>query len=725
MGSGTKQTTTTKNKTDINSITPGLQPLLDSLVQKASWISNGGQKVLNPATGQMEDQINPFTTPAAATGDQLKAYEGIRGMQGSYDDIIAQALGLQKDAMTRAGRAPTQEDINPYKNLYLDNVLGDTVRAMQENSDRNMRDIGALGARTNSFGGSRQALLEGQNLYNTTRGIGEETNKINADSFTSALGNYLNSIGLRSQTSQAGMDRVGQAQSTRLKELAALENIGMSQQELAQKGIDKNSEEWLRLQDLPYKQLGALATASGAFPYQALDNTQTSVTKVSQNPLNQILGALTTGAGLLTGGAAPAAAGGLGGLFKGIWKEGGYVKPRGYAYGGRVGNPFTQSYSSEVIGNTQNPYSGMDTNVDTGATMAKINNGSGSSSLPGQNEMGNPLVDAQTPLLSSPGPSMVNMSQPVSPDLLMPQNTGGNPVAQLLGMFRNGGAQNGMASGIGLDGRPVQGFPTNEGVARFAAGGKVGTNPPIDLSAMLGGSKKPVGGTSASGTGIMDMITSKEGLIELGLRMMASDGNPLQALATSVLGMQEDRKQTVGDPMKQYMDMLKIQQLEDKIGYAGEDQDLQRQMQEARMEQIAASMSNMGADNARGLASLGLQYDEAAARQARWEAEQEYKRTRDAAEDSKPGKGPKYDDPGFNERIKTADDILLGKDFGEDYPGGVPLDTIIPGLESDVSAAQAIGDEQAARAALERAKKLKDRKAARDILARTPIPSFN
>lgn len=827
MGGSSKQTQTTKNKTDINSITPGLQPLLDAMVSKASWISNGGQKVLNPATGQMEDQINPFITPAAANADQQNAYQGVRDMQGQYADMIAQAIGLQKDAMTRAGRAPTQEDIDPYKNLYLQNVLGDTVRAMQENSDRNMRDIGAQGALTKSFGGSRQALLESQNLYNTTRGIGEETNRVNADSFTSALSNYLNSIGLRSNMSGAGMDRVSSAQNERLKELAALENVGMTRQALEQKNLDQQGNEWLRLQDLPYKQLGALATASGAFPYQALDNTQTTTVQTKNNPLNQILGLATTAAGMFMPGAGAAGAalgaggvgagssmlsGGLGGLLSGIWgkKEGGYINPlesavkkkyakggmvkdpngfdidtnrpvvnnedgsvstestitigiddkyynvptvyngirypedtaaelakmqlkngvtfpnfkteeeaisaakarssaigkaREFAYGGRVGNPFTQSYSSEVISNTQNPYSGIDTNIDAGATMAAVNNNSGSSALPGQNEMVNPLVNAITPLVSNtqPPPNMgmggspiVNMMQPVSPELLMPQNTGGNPVAQLLGMFRDGlvrSPQNGMAANVGLDGTPVQGF---------AQGGTVQGNP---MASLFGG--QPQQQAVKKPKSPWEILSDPMNLVQMGIAMMTSDKDTIgavgEAMGSVIAAAKAEEEAKAQDPMKQYMDMLKIQQLEDKIRYASEDQALQEEMQAVRLEQIMAFMGNMGADNARANASLQLQYEEAAARQARWETEQAL-REKTAKEKSEKA-APTYNAGAANDTFSASKKLRYGT-LGQDDP--------VPDINAVESDLQTIEDNSLAQGDLETARAAK---AERDALA--------
>lgn len=504
-------TTTRKSKTD----TAPMQGLLDALTRQSGNIE-----------AQRDFMANPHNAVTPLTPDEQGAFQGIQDQQGKYDSFIAQALGLQGDAMTRAGRAPTQGDIDPYFNLYLDNVLNDTVENINESSDRTQRGIGDQAKFLSSFGGSRHAVAEAINNSETQKNIGQQSNLIKSQGFESALGKYLDSIRLRSDMAQTGLADTGEAQRQKYSDLAAREAIGISARGVADREQDNWRTDWNRMVDDPYKKAAGIAGLTSAYPVSTLTNTTTEQQK--QSPLTQILGLVTAGAGMFTGNPMAAASGfaslaGGGGGGRG-WAKGGPVKR--FAFGGRVGNPDSQSYSSEVMNRTQNPFanileSGNAVSNDIGVPAL----GSGMESDLGLSPLTmSPLEDDQS----------IATGMAIAPEILKPPSRGGNAVARLMDQFKNPAARNpfgGRGQGV------PSGFAKGGSVKSFAEGGSVFKN----------------------------LLKDPDALIEIGLRIAGSNGDPIQAISEGILGYKQSKEKEEGNPLEQYLLQLKAQKMEEDM----------------------------------------------------------------------------------------------------------------------------------------------------------------
>lgn len=559
------------------------------------------------AIGDTPYEKSPYLDLAAFTPDEQNAFNMVRDQSGKYSGLLDQLVG-------RATRAPTSEDLQAYMDPYKDAVLDDTIRRISEQGARTQRGISDAATFTNAFGGSRQALLEAMNMSETGRNVGEASNKINSDAYNNALSSYLNQIGM-------GFDAVGNAQRANYVDAAALENIGRTQRENSNQQQAIYGAEFLRGQDWPFKQLQALSTASQSFPYQVLDTKE--VTKTKQSPLNQILGLGMAAAGLMTGNPVLAASaggasgllgsagksfggqaggGGLGSLLAGL----GGGSTRGYANGGSVtANPF---YNDANEGSDT-----ADTNM--GGEVIRIRPDA------------TPSFNANGALTNGPTANPFNMA----PEILSPANVGGNPVARLLGMYKEGTRAGGM-------GNPLVGY---------ASGG------------LVGGQAGEGGGFS-----FRDILKNPDSWIELGLSVAASEpGTPTgTAIAQSLLGLKKEHEQEGLDPLQ----MMRLEQMQQNMELSrqrfAETQDMNAwRRQEADSDDADRRAAREEGRSLQAMIASGINEDRDASRALR---EQEYL--------DKKNKTQKYSYPGMNNALRSADSIYEGKPLGKDA-GGMPM----------------------------------------------------
>lgn len=612
---------------------PGLDKLLNGLTGRASSIDATAFKK------------NPFLELADFNQDEQNAYQGVRDQQGVYEEDI-------RTLIDRATNAPTAEGIQPWMDPFIKNVLNDVTGRISEEGDRTQRGISDAAKFTNSFGGSRQAILEAMNMSDTQRNIGEATNRGMSDAFNNAMERYYGSVGL-------GMGAIGEGQRSKYLDLSSLENIGRTQREDANRQQGLYSEDFLREQDDPYKKLQALALGSTSFPYQVLTKTQT--TEQKQSPWNAILGAAMAGAGAMTGNPG-LAMGGLGQLSGGA---------TGQAGGGGLGS----------LWSSVSPSGFRDGGLVTGQESPL---GSDEALQPGND---------------------VLRSLTMAPELLSPPDAGGNPVAKLLGMFKS----NSRATGpTGL----TQSF-ANGGLVSGLLGGALGSKSPRPMNEQM-----PSSGSEAKKFSFKDLFngTNPEGLIEIGLRMMASDKPVGAAIGEAFLGYKQGIEAEDDETLANAMTGLKMQEIMARMGLNAEKFEEQQNMNDFRV-------SDMIADNEARDQSLGQTLAMFAAgqgaTQSRWEADfnrrlDEFAKTHEA--DGTP-KGTKKatNYVGLDDVLKNAQDIIDGKPVveGDLYSPSVYGDIDSTAADLDAYADQAFesGEDGLAMRVQAKADALREKKA--------------
>lgn len=74
-----------------------------------------------------------------------------------------------------------------YMSPYLEQVLNPQLREIQEESDRQRRNIGAQATMAGAFGDARHGVMEGENFEKTNQAVADTTGKTTADAFLNAL----------------------------------------------------------------------------------------------------------------------------------------------------------------------------------------------------------------------------------------------------------------------------------------------------------------------------------------------------------------------------------------------------------------------------------------------------------------------------------------------------------------------------------------------------------
>ena len=326
------------------------------------------QDLLNLIISQVKEgattPFEPYTDPRVAqlTADEQAAFQGVRDTQGQFSPLVDLASQLAQTQATSGTGAPTEADLAPYIDPYKQNVIDIAIERAQEDYDQQIQGLQASAGMSGAFGGSRDYIMQGLAGQGLNKNIGELTYGGLSDAWTNALSAWERSFGRQSQSIQNLMGVAGQGQGMNYQDLAALENVGRTQRQIGQAGLDTGYEEFQRKIQDPYTKTGWAAQNAYAYPTDLFTKTMTgtTTTETETSPLNAILGGLTTALGAYTGSPSGSSllsslfgSGGLGGTkntssfypttsstpWWGPYARGGLVKKRNrYAVGGPVVN---------------------------------------------------------------------------------------------------------------------------------------------------------------------------------------------------------------------------------------------------------------------------------------------------------------------------------------------------------------------------------------------------
>jgi len=329
--------------------------------------------------------------------------------------------------------------------------------------------------------------------------------------------------------------------------------------------------------------------------------------------------------GGIQGGLSGLVGSGLGGIFGGK-KEGGLVKK--FAYGGRVGNPFSQGESSDVIRQTQNPF--------------KAN---GMATTPGgynQAPIGSVLL-GESPTVANTGggfvpPDVTYNAGPVAVENINPADRGGNPVAMLLDQYKSGLRTGDPGNGFGSSDMMGRVNLAGGGQVKKLAGGGF-------LESLFGGSVPTSGGKRK-----VDQLFGKDNLsdtlLNIGLSLLAAGGTPVgEGLAQGLGGSLESE---AVDPLAEANLAYKQMQIQNIM-----DQIENRSRDDARAEEQFAARFGQSAS----------QFSEAEARRR-----EEFMTNLDLREKEmkeKAAKKPNFqasDYPGLTDATKTLEESLYGEE---------------------------------------------------------------
>lgn len=229
---------------------------------------------------------------AGFTDDQQTAFEGIRGLVGEGEKYFDPATRLTASA----GQETTSDQVSSYMSPFMQNVVDIQQREARKQADITRQGIASDAAKVGGFGGSRQAILEGEQV----KGLQGQLAEIQAKGLSAAYEDAQARIAAqRGRELAAGsqMAALGTAApAERARELSALQSVGQGYQGQEQQAIDIMKKQFDEESKFPEQQLQNYSSIVRGFPLPA--STQSLTLTPQPGFGQQALGAAATGAGI-------------------------------------------------------------------------------------------------------------------------------------------------------------------------------------------------------------------------------------------------------------------------------------------------------------------------------------------------------------------------------------------------------------------------------------------
>ena len=284
------------------------------------WYTQYAKDILSKATAATAQPYSAYGAPRIAgfSPEQEQAFSGFKSSMGSYQPYIQAATqGLQRGTGSFTAPGVASQYMNPYTQNVVSGIGSAAGRNLYENllPAVNRTFIGG-----GTFGGSRSQEFTARAVRDANAAALSEQNKAMKEGYESGMGQF-NTEQNRLITASPYMAALGsQAQTQGNLDLAGLEQIGSQRQQLGQRSADLAYQDFLNQQQSPYEQVQKLAAIGGQPSAQGSGSTSTTAPKPSST--GQILGAITSGVGLLGASGAFGKSGWLG------FKDGGEINKK-------------------------------------------------------------------------------------------------------------------------------------------------------------------------------------------------------------------------------------------------------------------------------------------------------------------------------------------------------------------------------------------------------------
>jgi len=256
----------------------------------------------------------PFAQADLSQGQQQAISAALSGV-GAYQPFLQQAqTGIEGAMQTAAGAGMSPTAYQDYMDPYLDDVVQRAQADIGRQGQIQEQAAKAKAVGAGAFGGSRQAVLEGEMGRNVLEQQARTGERLRSAGFAQA--SQLAQDAAKQQLQQAqlggalaqGIAGLGQqAQGMGVQDINTLLGIGGLQQQQDQTGLNIGQQNVLAQQQLPFQQLGFLSDIFQGVP--ALQQTTSQTTTPPPSAMSQILGLGIAGLG------AAGQAGGIGNLF--------------------------------------------------------------------------------------------------------------------------------------------------------------------------------------------------------------------------------------------------------------------------------------------------------------------------------------------------------------------------------------------------------------------------
>ena len=271
-----------------------LKPYISNILERA--------KTRAEARDEAGYQIFPGPRLAGFTPEQIAAQTGITGLvqQGiSSDPMLASAKTYMAPAFgstLAATQQFTPAAAQQYMSPYMQSVVDIQKREAQREGKQAMQKLAGQAAMTQPFGGSRQAILEAEQMRNQAQLLSDIQQKGSQVAFEQAAAQFEREKA-RQLTGGQQLAALGElAPRLATAELGALAGVGAQKQEQAQRATDIGYQQFLEEQQYPERVLQEYSSIIRGFP---LTPNVFSVTQTAVPPPNlatQAIGLLGAGA---------------------------------------------------------------------------------------------------------------------------------------------------------------------------------------------------------------------------------------------------------------------------------------------------------------------------------------------------------------------------------------------------------------------------------------------
>jgi len=309
---------------------PGLKSTPETSVQQTvstyaqPYVTNLLDKTQALTNAPMPDYNGQLT--AGYSDLQKQAWEGLSGLTvptslqnagQNLSDISAKQQALTYNPNTITANQFNQDAASQYMNPYIQKALDPQLAALQRQAAINQQGDMAKLAQAGAFGGSRQAILQGQNQYNLlaqqagligsgyNQAYNQAAQQFNADQARDLQAQQLNQAGKQfgatyglqglqaaAQSQTAAATAGAQANQYGLANLQALNKAGSEQQGLDQQALNAQYNEYLRQLKYPQEMVKLQSDALARLPIQTINTLEAkkSLVNTASGAANSVLG---------------------------------------------------------------------------------------------------------------------------------------------------------------------------------------------------------------------------------------------------------------------------------------------------------------------------------------------------------------------------------------------------------------------------------------------------
>ena len=287
FGGGTKTATTT-NTTSTPVLPENVRNTRDDLLTRTQAFA------ATPYQQYTGNRVADFTA------DQLAGMQTARDVAASggqlaqlTPDLVRRGVAATESMATRL----PDTDIQAYMNPYVEGVLDPMLRDIADRSAAERLRLGQRSAGSGSFGGSRQAIAEGELERGTQRTMAEEAAKQRSAAYMSALDQFRKDQAAIPGLYGAALGQLGAGQEQigrRLTgEVAPMLQVGGMQQALEQANLDVARRDFEEQRDYPLRGIEVLRNALSLSPQSLGIGSTGTATATSTSPGANMLAQIT------------------------------------------------------------------------------------------------------------------------------------------------------------------------------------------------------------------------------------------------------------------------------------------------------------------------------------------------------------------------------------------------------------------------------------------------